>query len=57
MPYNPNLISGTGGVDVTSLFGRFGTQINSTPDTLILGGMGLGGTATVLASFNAIQKA
>ena len=49
--------AGTGGVEITSLFGRFGTQINGTPDTLVLAGMGLGGTPTVLASFNAIQKA
>lgn len=48
---------GTGGIEITSLFGRFGTQINNNPDTLVVAGMGLGGTATVLASFNAIQKA
>lgn len=48
---------GTGGVEITSLFGRFGTQINNNPDTLVIAGMGLGATATVYASFNAIQKA
>lgn len=48
---------GTGGIEITSLFGRFGTQINNNPDTLVIAGMGLGSTATVLATFNAIQKA
>jgi len=48
---------GTGGVEITSLFGRFGTRINNTPDILVIAGMGLGATATVLATFNAIQKA
>jgi hypothetical protein len=48
---------GTGGVEITSLFGRFGTLINGTPNTLVLAGMGLGSTSTVYASFNAIQKA
>lgn len=57
VPRSQGTGAGTGGVEITSLFGRFGTQLNGTPDTLILGGMGLGGTATVLATFNAIQKA
>lgn len=57
VPRSQGTGAGTGGVEITSLFGRFGTQINGTPDTLVLGGMGLGATATVLASFNAIQKA
>lgn len=48
---------GVGGIEISSLFGRFGTQINNTPDTLVIAGMGLGSTATVLATFNAIQKA
>ena len=57
VPKSQGTAAGTGGVEISSLFGRFGTQINSTPDTLVLAGMGLGATATVLASFNAIQKA
>jgi len=48
---------GVGGIEITSLFGRFGTHINNTPDILVIAGMGLGATATVLATFNAIQKA
>lgn len=56
-PRSQGTSAGTGGVEITSLFGRFGTQINSTPDTLVIAGIGLGATATVLATFNAIQKA
>lgn len=56
-PRSQGTSAGTGGVEITSLFGRFGTQINGTPDTLVLAGMGIGGTPTVLATFNAIQKA
>lgn len=57
VPRSQGTGAGTGGVEITSLFGRFGTQINSTPDTLVVAGMGLGSTATVYSSFNAIQKA
>ena len=46
-----------GGVEISSLFGRFGTQINGTPDIIVIGGQGLGGTATAYSCFNAIQKA
>lgn len=56
-PRSQGTSAGQGGVEITSLFGRFGTQINSTPDTLVIAGMGLGATATTYASFNAIQKA
>lgn len=56
-PRSQGTSAGQGGVEITSLFGRFGTQINSAPDTLVLAGMGLGATATTYASFNAIQKA
>lgn len=44
-------------LDLTGLLGRFGANINGTPETLIIGGMGLGATATVLASINALQQA
>jgi hypothetical protein len=57
VPKSQGTAAGTGGVEITSLFGRFGTKINSDPDTLVVAGMGLGASATVFASFNAIQKA
>lgn len=57
VPRSQGTGAGTGGVEITSLFGRFGTQIDGTPDTLVLAGIGLGNTATVYANFNAIQKA
>ena len=57
VPKSQGTGAGTGGVEITSLFGRFGTQINGTPDVIVLAGMGLGATAPVYAAFNAIQKA
>ena len=57
VPNSQGTDSGLGGTEISSLFGRFGTRINSDPDILVLGGMGLGSTSTVLATFNAVQKA
>ena len=56
-PKSQGTSSGLGGTEISSLFGRFGTKINSDSDILVLGGMGLGSTSTVLATFNAVQKA
>jgi len=43
-------------LDLAGLIGRFGANINGTPETLIIGGMGIGGTATILASVNTLQQ-
>ena len=43
-------------LDLAGLIGRFGTNINGTPETLIIGGMGIGATATILASVNTLQQ-
>lgn len=57
VPKSQGTSSSTGTASLPGLFGRFGTQINGNPDTLIIGGMGLGAAVAVYSSFNATLKA
>lgn len=48
--------AGTALANLPGLLGRFGANIDGTPETLIIGGKGLGATATVYVALNAIQQ-
>lgn len=56
-PKSQGTSSTLGAIEIAGALGRFGTKINGTPDTLVIAGMGMGATATVLGSVNVIQLA
>jgi hypothetical protein len=56
VPKSQGTDSGTGTQGLEGLIGRFGTKIDGTPSTLVIGVLGLGSTVPIYASANAFIK-